>query len=235
MSLFIIPMAGLSSRFFKAGYTKPKYQLMLKDESIFSWSVRSFEKYFETDTFIFVYRDIYNTKEFIEKEISHLGIKNFHLVCLDKETLGQADTVYQGLKHIEADDEVYIFNIDSKIINFIKPKWVNSCDGYLEVFKGEGDHWSFALAEENTLKVIKTAEKERISDFCSDGLYYFSKKSLFENAFLKAKVKEEFYIAPLYNTLIRENNTILYDLINIENILFCGTPEEYLDILEKQK
>ena len=29
--------------------------------------------------------------------------------------------------------------------DFKKPEWVNDCDGYLEVFKDEGDHWSFAL------------------------------------------------------------------------------------------
>lgn len=33
--MFIIPMAGLSSRFFKAGYTKPKYQLDLNGETVF--------------------------------------------------------------------------------------------------------------------------------------------------------------------------------------------------------
>lgn len=44
--MFIIPMAGLSSRFFKAGYNKPKYQLMLGKETVFSWAVKSFEKYF---------------------------------------------------------------------------------------------------------------------------------------------------------------------------------------------
>ena len=46
-------MAGLSSRFFKAGYTKPKYQLDLNGETVFSWSVRSFERYFKTDKFCF--------------------------------------------------------------------------------------------------------------------------------------------------------------------------------------
>ena len=51
--MFIIPMAGLSSRFFKAGYTKPKYQLDLNGESIFAWSVKSFVQYFKSDKFIF--------------------------------------------------------------------------------------------------------------------------------------------------------------------------------------
>lgn len=235
--MFIIPMAGLSSRFFKAGYTKPKYQLDLNGESVFAWSVRSFEKYFSTDKFIFIYRDVYDTKTFLEREVENLGIKDYELVCLPQETLGQADTVYQGISHILSDEEIYIFNIDSKIINFTKPTWTNECDGYLEVFKGEGDHWSFAQPESvNSRKVIRTTEKERISDLCSDGLYYFKQKSVFERLFLQAKEKQqtaknEYYIAPLYNQLIAEQAVVYYDLIANDHILFCGTPDEYLVLL----
>lgn len=231
-------MAGLSSRFFKAGYTKPKYQLDLNGETVFAWSVCSFEKYFATDKFIFIYRDIYNTKTFLEKEIKKLGISNYELICLPKETLGQADTVYQGIKNIDSDEEIYIFNIDSKIVNFTKPTWVDKCDGYLEVFKGVGNHWSFAKPEnENSRKVIRTTEKERISDLCSDGLYYFQKKSVFEKLFLDAKAKgntskNEYYVAPLYNDLIAQQAIVYYDLIPKDKILFCGTPDEYQALLD---
>ena len=236
--MFIIPMAGLSSRFFKAGYTKPKYQLDLNGETVFSWSVRSFEHYFKTDKFIFIYRNVYETKDFLEVEIKNLGITDYELVCLPEETLGQADTVYQVIANIDSNEEIYIFNIDSRIIDFIKPKWAAECDGYLEVFKGEGEHWSFALAEENSRRVIRTTEKERISDLCSDGLYYFKKKSVFEKLFLSAKenqrtAKNEYYIAPLYNDLIEAGSTVFYDLIENYRILFCGTPDEYLQLLKK--
>ncbi|WGE90849.1 glycosyltransferase family 2 protein [Actinobacillus genomosp. 1] len=234
--MFIIPMAGLSSRFFKAGYTKPKYQLEIGNETVFSWSVRSFERYFTTDKFIFIYRDVYETQDFLKQEIEKLGISDYELICLPEETLGQADTVYQGINHLPIDEEIYIFNIDSKIIEFIKPEWVNECDGYLEVFKGEGDHWSFALAENNSKRVIRTTEKERISELCSDGLYYFKKKSIFESLFLNARKnnitsKNEYYIAPLYNDLIKQNGLVFYDLIEKEDILFCGTPDEYQILL----
>ena len=236
--MFIIPMAGLSSRFFKAGYTKPKYQLDLNGETVFSWSVRSFERYFKTDKFVFIYRDVYDTKQFLEKAIVELGILDYELVCLPEETLGQADTVYQGINKLDHDEEIYVFNIDSRIIDFVKPEWVNDCDGYLEVFKGEGEHWSFALAEENSKKVIRTTEKERISDLCSDGLYDFKRKSVFERLFLSAKenrktAKNEYYIAPLYNDLIEVGSIVFYDLIENERILFCGTPDEYQQLLKE--
>ena len=141
--MIVIPMAGLSSRFFKAGYHIPKYQLPLNNKTIFSWAISSFSNYFITDFFVFIYREIYNTKEFIEQEIQKLGILDYQLICLDHETLGQADTVYQGIANISEDTELFIFNIDSKLLNFTKPSWINQCDGYLEVFQGEGNHWSF--------------------------------------------------------------------------------------------
>lgn len=237
--MFIIPMAGLSSRFFKAGYTKPKYQLDLNDETVFAWSVRSFERYFKTDKFIFIYRDVYDTKAFLEQEMQKLGITDYELVCLPEETLGQADTVYQGLKDVPNDEEIYIFNIDSRIVDFVKPEWVTECDGYLEVFKGKGNHWSFALAEnEHSKRVVRTTEKERISELCSDGLYYFKQKSVFEQLFLNAKAnkmtaKNEYYIAPLYNDLLAQQAVVFYDLIASDRILFCGTPDEYQALLKE--
>ena len=236
--MFIIPMAGLSSRFFKAGYTKPKYQLDLNGETVFSWSVRSFERYFKTDKFVFIYRDVYETKNFLEEEMKKLGISDYELVCLPEETLGQADTVYQGIVNINVDESIYIFNIDSRIIDFVKPELADECDGYLEVFRGEGDHWSFAEPDGNTNKVLRTTEKERISELCSDGLYYFKHKSIFESLFLDTKfkgntTKNEYYIAPLYNELIAQGGKVFYDLIPADKILFCGTPDEYLALLNK--
>ena len=44
--MIVIPMAGLSSRFFKASYDIPKYMLTAHDESLFDHSVKSFSQYF---------------------------------------------------------------------------------------------------------------------------------------------------------------------------------------------
>lgn len=237
--MFIIPMAGLSSRFFKAGFSVPKYQLTLGSETVFSWSVKSFKNYFESDKFIFIYRDIFDTRNFILSEISSLKIKNFEIICLDDTTKGQADTVYQGLLRINSNEELFIFNIDSKIKNFIKPNWLTQCDGYLEVFKGEGDNWSF-VEPKNRYEVLRTTEKERISDLCSDGLYYFKSRDIYIKTFLEAQNKKyltkgEYYIAPLYNLLIKNNAKILYYLTNQNNLQFCGTPTEYNDLNEEMK
>jgi dTDP-glucose pyrophosphorylase len=224
-------MSGLSSRFFKAGYDIPKYQLPLRKHSVFYHAVNSFVNYFDKEKFIFVVRDIYDTIEFVQKEAVKLKIRDFDIVVLEHETKGQAETVYLGLKNYQNDFPITIFNIDTVRYNYIKPDFINECDGYLEVFKGEGEHWSFVLADTDG-SVTKTTEKERISDLCSDGLYYFKSKSRFQDIFFETTqnndtVFDEYYIAPMYNKLIAKGFKIKYDLISTNEIDFCGTPEEY--------
>ncbi|VVO11935.1 glycosyltransferase family 2 protein [Pseudomonas fluorescens] len=229
--MIVIPMVGKSSRFFNAGFKRPKYELLIGSESVFSLAVKSFEKYFKSEHFLFLVRNDYSAKTFVESELNKLGINNYSIKVFEKETLGQADTVYQGLKHIPNETNIYIFNIDTFRPGFTKPEFSHSCDGYLEVFKHHGEHWSFVEPAED-LKVARTTEKERISDLCSDGLYYFKSKGDFDFAFEEAfkaneTAKGEYYIAPLYNNLIKNGKNVKYDLINIEKVIFCGTPDEY--------
>jgi dTDP-glucose pyrophosphorylase len=236
MSLFVIPMAGLSSRFFKAGYHQPKYQLNIHQQTVFEWAVRSFEAYFQTDQFLFIMRDIYDTPEFVQSMIKKLAIKNAQLVILDHQTQGQADTVYQGLQKIDHQDDLIIFNIDSRRHHYKKPDWYDHCDGYLEVFYGQGDHWSFIEPAADQKHVIRTTEKQKISDYCSNGLYVFKSRKDFDQIFKFAQDNQltsqgELYIAPLYNQLISSGKDIRYDLISVNDTAFCGTPDEYHHII----
>lgn len=233
MSTFVIPMAGLSSRFFKSGFEVPKYQLPIESENMFAWSLRSFEHYFSTDFFLFIVRDIYDTPNFVHQECLRMGIQNYHICVLERETIGQAETVFLGLQDLPEsfDSDILIFNIDSKRNNYLKPDWINQCNGYLELFIAEGDHWSFAKLDKDN-KVTRTAEKKRISEYASNGLYYFSTTSLFNEAY-KDSVENnkleagELYVAPLYNYLIQEGYKIKGQIVNKETTQVAGTPEEY--------
>lgn len=233
--MIIIPMVGKSSRFFSAGYKDPKYKLNIKGQSVFSLAVQSFSQYFDSEDFLFVIRQDYSAYEFVESELKSLGVKNYSIKVLDKDTRGQAESVYLGSVDVDGSEPIYIFNIDTFRYGFTKPEIIDHCDGYLEVFRGEGEHWSF-IEVNSTGKVLRTTEKERISDLCSDGLYYFRRKSDFDRAYISAEasdlsVKGEYYIAPLYNQLIQEGLLIGYDLIEINEIGFCGTPNEYESLL----
>lgn len=235
--MIVIPMAGLSSRFYKAGYTKPKYMLEAKGKTLFEHSVESFSKYFKSELFVFIVRDTDNSVSFIRDKIELMGLLRFKIVVLDRETRGQAETVALGLKDFsDLDESLIIFNIDTFRPNFTLANFDEKIDGYLEVFEGEGEHWSFVKPISSTSTKIKEAtEKRRISPFCSTGLYYFSKIDnyiqAYSNYLKKPKAsweKGELYIAPLYNFLISENLEIHYHLIAESEVIFCGTPDEYV-------
>lgn len=238
----LIPMAGLSSRFTKAGYTLPKYMLYAKDKSLFALAVSSFSRYFDSCRFVFVARDVWSTGDFVREECMLLGIKDFSIVILQEPTSGQAETVLKGIEgaNISDDESILIFNIDTIRPNYVIPEIAESCDGYLDCFVGSGANWSYAKTEDGTpdSKVVMTAEKKEISNFCSTGMYFFRRSRDFIKAYSEyngsssdAAMKER-YVAPLYNNLIQEGKEIRVDIVERRNVVFCGVPQEYEDYLK---
>ena len=234
--MIVIPMAGLSSRFSKAGYTQPKYMLPLNGKTVFAHSVESFKAYFQDTPFLFIARSIMNTENFIQTEIDKLGIKKANIVILDHPTAGQAETVEYGIHKagLENNMALTIFNIDTfrKDFHFPQQEWFKHSDGYLEVFKGNGENWSYVEPDSESQEPIalRTAEKKPISDLCCNGLYHFKKSGDFLYALQqerKTPSTSELYIAPLYNYLIQNNKKIHYKLVNKDCITFCGIPAEY--------
>jgi len=237
--VIIIPLAGNSSRFKNAGFLEPKFKLIAHGKTLFEHSVESFKDYFDLATFLFICRKDHNAIKFIEEKAKRLGIENFKIKELESETEGQAETVLIGLDtmNILNDYPIIIFNIDTFRKNFKFPDQIEKIDGYLEVFKGTGDHWSFVAPVYGTNKVSKTTEKERISELCSNGLYYFKMARIFRDSYKNliksgSGDKKEYYIAPMYNDLIKNGLDIRYFQIDIKDITFCGIPEEYETFLQ---
>ena len=148
--------------------------------------------------------------------------------------MGQAESLSIALSYYSYDFPIYVFNIDTIRHDFIKPDFVDFCDGYLEVFRGTGKNWSYVEPSEGNV-VKRTAEKNPISDLCSNGLYYFKSSLNFQNVFSmiekqKDLVNGEYYIAPIYNKLIKKGDDIRFHEIPITLIDFCGTPLEYTEL-----
>jgi len=224
--MIVFPMLGKSSRFFEVGYTRPKYELLVGGETLFSKAVKTFQNYFDSMPFLFLVRNDYNAAEFVGGEISKLGIKDFRISSFGYETRGQADSVMNGVKHYDQNLPLMIFNIDTIRENFIWPKSFE--DGFLEVFESEGENWSFVEPLDQNY-VGRTTEKVRISNLCSNGMYGFSSISLFKDAFENSSEDNsgELYIAPLYNYLIEGGYKINYRLVSNKEIFHCGSPIDY--------
>lgn len=237
--MIVIPMAGASRRFIQEDYEIPKYMLEAHGESVFEWAVKSFEKYFSTDTFIFVAMHEEAIETFIHNRIAKLKIKNYKVIFLDKLTSGQAETVYKGIikSNIITNEALYIFNIDTVMLDFNKDSNLEKYSGYLEVFESEGTSWSFAVPKDtnsNIPLVAETREKIRVSNLCSNGLYYFKTAQLFVDTYEKIKqipLEEldgnERYVAPMYNYLIQDGMDVCYKIVNKEDHVFSGIPSEY--------
>lgn len=239
--MIVIPMAGLSSRFTSAGYPKPKYMLEAHGKTLFSHAVSSFSCYYDSEKFLIIGRRIEGLDAFIKREMSALGVKSYQIIILNENTKGQADTVYKGLQlaNITDDEPLLIFNIDTFRPGFRLPTEFNisKIDGYLEVFMGEGKNWSNVLPK--CLKdqtVLKTAEKQEISNYCCTGIYYWGSSLVFKETFkqfvmdiasLGYENASELYIAPMYNYLIMNEKDVRYSVIDEADVIFCGIPEEY--------
>jgi len=230
--VIVIPMAGESRRFTEAGYSVPKYELLLSGQSVFHHSVDSFASYVTSARFIFVHKS--GSKDFIRHECDRLEINNAKLVELADVTRGQAETVLHGIDAagISNEEAITIFNIDTFRPRFRFPEksFLGSVGGYLEVFKGSGPNWSYVLPDPSCPKrVLETAEKVEISDLCCTGLYHFSEAGHFKEALSVAEkeVSGELYVAPLYNHLIKLGIPVGYHEIPPEDVVFCGVPAEY--------
>ncbi|WP_345336214.1 capsular biosynthesis protein [Ferrimonas pelagia] len=202
---------------------------------LFDHALLSFQRYFTHLSFLFIVRSDHDTPAFVARRCHALGITDFQIVTLDKATRGQAETVALGLTEIDPQMPLTIFNIDTFRPGFALPELTECSDGYLEVFEGEGDNWSYAKPLDHASdRVIETAEKNPISNLCSTGLYHFAHAKDFLQAFaveaakpISQWQKQELYIAPLYNQLIAEGKDIRYHKIHRDEVIFCGVPAEF--------
>jgi hypothetical protein len=237
--VIVIPMAGLSRRFTEAGYTLPKYMLQAHGRSLFAHAVASFEAYFDSLPFLFILRDVAGTRDFVAAECARLGLRESRIAVLDAPTAGQAETVALGVSQaaVAPDEPLTVFNIDTFRPGFRFPAGFDAgaVDGYLEVFRGEGQNWSYVRpAAAGSDRVAETTEKVPISDLCCTGLYHFRSAGLFAGAYetfaggaAAGMGLRELYVAPMYNLLIRQGCDIRYDVISATDVVFCGVPAEY--------
>lgn len=234
----VITMSGQGLRFKEAGYNVPKYTIEAHGKTLFTWSMISLSDFnISTNQYIFIVRKEDNAKDFIKTECSNLNISHFHIIEIDYLTDGQASTAMIAQEVWKEKDELLIYNIDTYVeAGQLKYSDIKG-DGFIPCFITSGSHWSFVKVDTNG-RAIEVREKERISDNCTLGAYYFKTCTLFKNLYNKYYLnnfssKNEKYVAPLYNYLISEGGSIYISIIDFNKVKVLGTPEE-LNIFLKQ-
>ena len=230
----VITMGGLGSRFRKAGYTVPKYMIEAKGRTLFEWSMISLEGYRDrTDKFIFIaMKDENNNVEaFIKDRCNKLDIREPKVILLDYLTDGQATTAMLADKYWDKDHALLIYNIDT----YVEAGCMNSGqlkgDGFIPCFKAPGDHWSFVRLDEEG-RAVEIKEKERISDHCTLGAYFFKSCGLYRQLYEEYYsddanlVRGEKYVAPLYDYLLTKGGDIYICDVDPDKVHVLGTPDE---------
>lgn len=228
----IITMAGLGSRFRKAGYACPKYMIEAKGKTLFEWSMDSLVGYNNhVSKYVFVVRKEDNTEAFIKEKMLIYGISNVKVIGIDYLTDGQATTCMLAIPYCDPGKSILVYNIDTYIEPYEMKYEDISGDGHIPCFHADGDHWSFVKLDEFG-RAVEVREKKRISDNCTLGAYYFSSanlyKSLYEEYYKDDRnlEKNEKYIAPLYNFMIEKGMSITISIVDNKKVHVLGTPEE---------
>lgn len=233
MTTAIITMAGFGRRFAEAGYTVPKYRIVVHQRSLFSWSMLSLRGFMQAGArFVFVVRAEDDAEEFIRTEANELGMSSVGLIQLSEPTDGQATTALAARPAItNSADDCLIYNIDT----FVHPKCLAPSDvrgdGWIPCFSAAGDAWSFAAADESG-RVSEVREKKRISPHATVGLYWFSSFDLYAGAYERYYKDErnlekgERYVAPIYNAIIAEGRPVYIHEIPVRAVIPLGVPSD---------
>ncbi|BEK41268.1 glycosyltransferase family 2 protein [Campylobacter jejuni] len=228
----VIPMAGLGSRFAKAGFDKPKPFIDVLDKPMI---VRVLENLKYKDVrYILIARKEHLTEE--KKLVDEIKNNfNVEFIPIDKLTEGTACTVLYARKYINNDTPLMIANsdqiVDINIADFINDSFKRGLDGSILTFidKEKNPKWSFAKL--NNDLVVEVKEKEAISEFATVGIYFFNKGKIFVESAIDMiiendRVNNEFYTCPVYNYAIKSGAKIGIYNIDFSKMHGIGTPED---------
>jgi hypothetical protein len=228
-----VTMAGMGSRFAKAGFTQPKYEIEVLGAPLFDWSMRALDA-FNTDgwAFQFATRKEANAIPFIIRRCEALLIDMGGVVELGAVTDGQATTALMLARRANPQSPFLVFNIDTYVRpNAMRPDQIpTDAAGWIPCFPGPGDGWSFA-AIDATGRAIELREKKRISPHATVGLYWFASAQLYVDLYADffgggGEEMGERYIAPMYNHLIGRGEPVYVGLLEFEDVGMLGTPEQ---------
>lgn len=227
----IMPMGGRGSRFSNEGFDFPKPLIQIYNNPFFYWATKSISKFIDLASLDFVVLQEHVDKYSIDKEIIRY-FPEARLHILPEVTKGAVVTCLKGIEDIE-DDLPIMFNdcdhlFKSNSLNAYFSEGIKKdIEGILLTFNSNEDKYSYVEKDING-NVIRTIEKEVISDEAICGCYYFSNTNVFKNAaekYLKKCNYTEYFMSGVYNIMIEEGQCVRTMLTDF-HVPF-GVPDEY--------
>ena len=235
----VMPAAGLGSRFTAKGITTPKPLIAILGKPMVRWAVDSLP-FAKPSDLIFIIRKEHVDEHGLDRKLKETFSPEIRIIVIDYVTEGAACTVLLAKEFINNDEPLIVSDCDhyfrNEGYNNLVTDTPDGISGVIPVFKAEGDKWSFTKFDENFV-VSQVAEKVPISNYANIGAYFFSKGRDFVSAAeemiaKQLKIKNEYYVAPVYERLLARNGKIMAAVC--EEVWGLGTPED-VERFEKAK
>lgn len=234
----IMPMAGEGSRFAKAGWTTPKPLIELRGVPLFMRAINSVALEGVNMKYSFIVRQEHIDNHGIDKLIKDIQ-PDANVFSVLKTTRGAVETCLVAGSAIDDEDAIVVMDCDlefrsvryNELVSAALSIPANQADGgALVSFDSDNPRYSYALVD-NEGRVLRTAEKEPISNHALCGAYFFGSGRDFKRIAHQllddgTHGKAEFYVSLLYNYLLAEGKVVR--LATMEEYYSYGTPEELL-------
>lgn len=234
----LIPMAGEGSRFAKEGFTFPKPLIDVRGKPMIQKVVENLD--FVSEYIFLVRKKHIQEYSGLVDTLERITNGSYKIVEVDSLTEGAACTALLAKDHINNDEDLLIANSDQFIEyqrqNFISLKEMTNVDAIVWTFNAVHPKWSFVKTNARGY-ITEVAEKRPISDIATCGVYWYRRGSDFvkyaEQMIEKnIRVNNEFYIAPVYNELIRDKKSLIP--FYVHKMWGLGTPEDLNDYLKRK-
>ena len=233
----LIPLAGLGSRFQKAGYTFPKPLVEVKGKPMVQMVVDNLN--IDAHYIFIVQKD--HDEQYNLRTLLGLICPGSDVISIDGLTDGAACTTLAAKDFINNNDPLLIANSDQFLVydstDFMYSMVGDACDGGIITFTGTHPKWSFAEVNEKGI-VTRVAEKDPISSHASTGVYYYAKGSDYVKYVEQMIQKEimvngEYYVCPVFNEAIADGKIIKN--YHIDEFYGTGTPEDLNYFIQNYK
>lgn len=228
----VIPMAGRGSRFAKEGYVMPKPLIDVHGKPMIERVTQNILPACE-HRFIYLCLQEHLEKYGLEKNLQEIS-PGCIVVPVDQVTEGAACTVLLAERYIDSADSLMIANSDQYVDIDIN-EYLNAIgenDGLIMTMYADDPKWSFIQFNEDNL-VTMVREKEVISNEATVGIYNFKKGSDFvkyAHQMIERNIRSngEFYVAPVYNEMIKDGKRIsFYNVGSEDNGMYgMGIPSD---------
>lgn len=230
LNRLVVPLVGKGSRFAELGYSMPKPLILIDDKTIIEHSMASFIIP-ESCQLIFIVRTEHINNYHIDAFLKQKFGNNTVIVSVDGDTRGSVESVLKAKEFINDELPLAIwcsdvFFGDGKTIP--NNEKINDTLNYVYTTKANSPAYSYVKIDSNNY-LTEVVEKKVISDNANLGYYAFESGKLFvkyANEMINSDYKSngEFFLAPLYNLIIRDNIKVSYK--EFERSHFFGTPKE---------